>query len=399
MRGGTLVVFVFVFAAFLALASCSDVCRPQWFEEDRQLIAEVEGWQFMDERRNIKVWRRESVTRHHISRMYKAKTVIPAPVDEVFKKWHTEAYEPANLAAKPYLLNVVPVESHSATSDVVYEQHHVPDYINLYPAVWHRDYLFARCVKEESNGYLISYRSVEDHRFPNATGFQRGWIIDSAVSLKPVSGGTELTIIRQRSLMCCVPSSVHDFHQPQQLEEELSIFRSLFGGQGICRGDQTTWRDDLHAACHLDITFKTSCNRVFDSIKTQSTVADPNGSGYQLFNVWSDEWCLELVHHTPSWIGTFAEDIHFEVTDSSSDNSCKLKASSRSRSPSHYDFGYNYCNLYNLLLKVPGGFDISIDNCMYRPHTNPATYCSKSTRTFKDLACSLDLFDLACKDQ
>ena len=107
----------------------------------------------------------------------------------------------------------------------------------------------------------------------------------------------------------------HDTQQAKAMVEELSAFRSTFGGQGLCDGDYTNWRDDLHASCHLILDFETSCDKVVNTIK-----ANAKSDKFQPRSVWSNEWCLEFIHFSYFFI----EDVHFEISESRPDF-CSLR--------------------------------------------------------------------------
>lgn len=180
-------------------------------------------------------------------------------------------------------------------------------------------------VELSENEYLIFEQSAEDNNYPNKTKiYQRGWNINSAVIIKSTGDQqSEIVLYHHQTLMCCIPQSIYNVHQGNEIYNQLLKLREYFGGWGRCHNDMTS-PDEFHASCHLALDFQVDCKNVFAKIisnanKQQSAGLKP---GYLFRSSHSNQYCLDFVHFGYTFY--IADDIHFEIIDRKN-NFCSIR--------------------------------------------------------------------------
>ena len=100
------------------------------------------------------------------------------------------------------------------------------------------------------------------------------------------------------------------------------------------------------------------------------------GGSYAVWDATAEEmlWATRTTKN-----GKYTDDVLFEFFADSTDfnaGSCTVKAKSRSRSLSYYDYSTNYCNMANVLHTVAGSADVSasVTECKFVPK-DPAATC------------------------
>ena len=135
-----------------------------------------------------------------------------------------------------------------------------------------------------------------------------------------------------------------------------------------------------HAGCHLSATFdQQQCSTVYalmDDIIRQwangdACAASGHPGHYSIFEEQNDSyiWSKRLTAD-----GKYTDDQLFQFAET--DAGCQVTGKSNSESISMYDYGVNFCNLWNVYNTVGGATVSKASHCSVDP-SDPVTTCAR----------------------
>ena len=141
----------------------------------------------------------------------------------------------------------------------------------------------------------------------------------------------------------------------------------------IQEGDDYPALDTFHASCDASATWVgKKCTdlwpRMFAIVKNYAG-NDPANGTYKITDSSPNRY-LRTIRTSPC--KKFQDDVVFYLQQTPS--GCFVQGKSRSRSLSFYDFGTNYCNIWNVIFYTDVPSNYQTTGCRYVPK-NPAQTC------------------------
>ena len=140
--------------------------------------------------------------------------------------------------------------------------------------------------------------------------------------------------------------------------------------------------DPYHAHCTISVRFRElTCQNAFNLNKDNLEVWHPDESGNGSYELWDaiEEEQIWVARHSKSEQIDDVMFSYFPETDDFRNPGCTVGAKSRSRTiwEQHFD-DTNFCNIYNVIEKIPGFDDSMMDvkDCGNQPK-DPHTACQK----------------------
>ena len=132
--------------------------------------------------------------------------------------------------------------------------------------------------------------------------------------------------------------------------------------------------DSFHANCAMDVTYTgKKCSVIYSEMKStlDNYKAGDAGKGVYEYVESAQDTYFWMTRTTP--VHKYVDDILFELTET--DAGCGVKAKSRSRSLSYYDYSTNYCNMWNPLAHSDTFENQNVHDCKF-PTDKPEETCN-----------------------
>ena len=133
--------------------------------------------------------------------------------------------------------------------------------------------------------------------------------------------------------------------------------------------------DSFHAHCAMSADYPdTQCESLWTEMDAEIrswNVTDPSGGVYSIYEEQDDSyiWSTRLTRDR-----NYTDDQIFEFSQVGT--TCHVAARSRSQSNSYYDYDVNYCNMWNVMSRLPTMEDLTLSKCQFYP-TDPVTTCAR----------------------